>query len=117
MFEVGQRWSFHGEAVDAQASIVIGRIVDDPIPKGSAIHVWIEGLGATGPDGRPSFSGTPHTPISREALERSVDKLLEESVFVTSQFEEAYETWRAMAGSGVWTTTIAAIIEIVRKSM
>jgi hypothetical protein len=79
--------------------------------------VVIQGLNPVGPDGRPSFSGTPHTPLSLEALARSVVCCIDEKAPVPPEFAESYEVWRLTPGAGVFTVTIREVIDLVRRSV
>lgn len=116
-FAVGQKWTFRCDAVDAGATVGIGRIVDDPLPKGAAIHVWVEGIGGKNPEQSGGVAAISHTPIARASLEESVLELVAEGVAVPEGFERDYQSWLTTEGAGVWTTTIEAIIAIVRRGM
>jgi hypothetical protein len=112
-FAVGQKWTFRGETQDSGATVGIGRIIDDPFPKGAAIHVWVEGLG---PESE-KFKAISHTPMARDALERSVVALVEENVTPPASFDRDFEVWRTTEGAGIWTTTLDRVIATVRRAM
>ena len=109
--EVGQRWTFHAHEVDAGASLVICRFEEHD----DGVHISIQGLSRTAPDGQPSFSGTHHTPIAREALERSLGHILERGAPLPDPFARDYEGWKAARG-GFFTMTVAEVIAMVRGS-
>jgi len=108
---VGQRWTFDAHEVDHRASVVICRLEED----GRGVHIAILDLGRTAPDGQPSFSGTNQTPIAREALERSLVRLLEADVALPADFAKDYESWKSAKG-GFFTMTVAEIAAMVRAS-
>lgn len=116
-FEVGQKWTFRCDPVDAGATLGIGRIVDDPMPKGAAIHVWVEGIGGKRPELSGGVAAISHTPIARASLEESVLELVAQGVAVPDNFESDYQGWLTTEGAGVWTTTVEEIIAIVRRGM
>lgn len=76
---------------------------------------WITEPRSSSAGGQPSFSGTNQTPIAREALERSLVRLLEADVALPADFAKDYESWKSAKG-GFFTMTVAEIAAMVRAS-
>lgn len=115
LLKVGQEWEFQGRAVDPQPTLVIDRIEQAP-NVGEVIHVSVKGVHIRNPLAPGGFSDQiPHMPLSRPALERSLTKLLHDSVALPA-YEEGYSRWKTAHG-GVFTTSVQEALDFVERAL
>jgi hypothetical protein len=124
VYKSGQRWSYRTLPGDEASSLIIARLDPPDMPatnprKGTSIpwkkdgmHIIVVGL-----DIAKGFSGTSHTPISREALDASVVAMLEEDVEVPASFEESYLAWATAEGAGYWGCEVAEVVAYARSAL
>ena len=107
-FSPGQVWSYRTRRGEESSSITVLRV--ESIPKvGVIVHVRIEGIRLNNCSDGPSPTSIGHAPISREALDRSVTKLLEQRRPLPD-FERGYNEWRQACG-GVYTISVADVVK------
>jgi hypothetical protein len=115
LLKVGQEWQFQGRTGDPQPTLVIDRI--EQIPNvGEVVHVSVRGVHIRNPHAPGGFSDQlPHMPLSRSAVEKSITKLLHDSVALPG-YEEGYNQWMAAHG-GVFTITVQEALDFVERSL
>ncbi|TSA85877.1 hypothetical protein FNU79_08830 [Deinococcus detaillensis] len=116
-FEAGQRWHYHTREGEEQSTLGILR---REVNNGRALlHIRIEGIILPNPraeNGIQTVLG--HTPISAEALEKSVTFRAEQA-FVPDDFS-GYETWREAfirQEAGVFTISVKEILDVVEQGL
>ena len=107
-FSPGQLWSYHTRKGEESSTITILRV--ESLPKiGVIVHVRIEGIHLKNCSGGPSPTSIGHSPISREALDQSVTKQLEQRRALPD-YEAGYNKWRQACG-GVYTISVADVLK------
>ncbi|WP_109487252.1 hypothetical protein [Occallatibacter savannae] len=107
-FSPGQVWSYRTRRGEESSTITVLRI--ERLPNaGVIVHVRISGIHLKNCSGGPSPTNIGHTPISREALDRSVTKLIEQGRTLPD-YEEGYNQWRQACG-GVYTIAVADLVK------
>jgi hypothetical protein len=115
-YKAGQIWSYKSRPQDAGSLIKIQRIESFGPAKKSVLIYHISMIGV-------ALGGGPateisHLPVSRETLDKSVDKLVVTSpVFPTlSTVDGGIEQWRKNKG-GVFAVSLAEIADVVDQSI
>jgi hypothetical protein len=113
--KVGQEWEFQGRPGDPKPVLVILKV--EHLPKlGEVVHVSVRGIHIKNPRAPTGSTDTlPHVPFSRLALEKSVTRLLHDSVAIPD-YSEGYEQWRR-AGGGAFTTSVREALDFVEKAL
>ena len=113
--KVGQEWQFEGRGVDPHPTLVIVRI--EQLPKvGEVVHVSVRGVRITNPRAPEGFSDNlPHMPFSRAAVERSVTKLVHDSVALPP-YQEGYDQWKSAQG-GVFTISVKEALDFAERAV
>ena len=113
--KVGQEWQFEGRPDDPQPTLVIDRI--ETIPEvGEVVHVSVRGVRIRNPRAPGGISHEmPHMPISRSALEKSITRVLHDSVPLPA-FEEGYAQWKRAQG-GVFTITVREALDFLEQAL
>ena len=104
-FKPGQVWTFKEEKGEPPETLTILAI--DSVEKiGDVVHISVAGVHVAG---HPT--GIGHLPISREALDRSVLKLVRTEKVAPDL--AGYERWKKSKG-GVFTTSVSDALGFVR---
>ena len=113
--KVGEEWGFQGRSADPKPTLVILKI--ESLPKlGEVVHISVRGVRIRNPHVQGGSTDTlPHLPVSRQAVERSVTKLLRSSVIVPD-YSEGYEQWKRASG-GAFTTSVREALDFVEKAL
>jgi hypothetical protein len=115
VLKVGQEWEFTAREGDPHPTLVIDRI--ETLPKiGEIVHVSVRGVrikNRRSPDG--FTTDIAHMPFARLALERSLTRLVHDSVSLPA-YEEGYEEWKTAQG-GVYTITVREVLEVIEQSL
>jgi len=113
--KVGQEWQFEGRPVDPHPTLVIVGI--EQLPKaGEVVHVSVRGVRIANPRAAGGFSDNlPHMPFSRTAVERSVTKLLHDSVALPP-YQEGYDQWKNAHG-GVFTISVREALDFTERAL
>ena len=107
-FSPGQVWSYRMRKGEESSTVTVLRI--ESLPKiGVIVHVRISGIHLKNCSEGPSPENIGHAPISREALDRSVTKLIEQGRTLPD-YEEGYNQWRQACG-GVYTISVADVVQ------
>lgn len=105
-FAPGQVWMFKGRSFEPAARLTILRI--DLIPKiGKVIHVRLDGIRLRNCSGGPEPNSIQHAPFTKEALERSSLKLLNQGE--VPDYQEGYDRWRHDCG-GVYSISVSQMV-------
>lgn len=108
-YEEGQVWAYHTRPGDEGSLMKIQKIErSDAFPDGPIYHISVIDFRVEDP--RLSTE-LPHAPVSRATLDQSVTNLAE-TMREFPSVEEGIAEWKAHEG-GVWTITVAKIIDIV----
>jgi hypothetical protein len=107
-FRPGQVWQYKTRSHEQNSTLTILKI--ESLPKlGTIIHIRVEKIRLRNCTGGPEPDKFEHMPFARDAIERSVTKLLKESS--VPDFHDGYDQWRNDCG-GVYTITVAEAITV-----
>ena len=108
-FRPGQVWQYKTRPDEQSSTLTILRI--ESLPKlGAIVHVRVDKIRLRNCTGGPEPDKFKHMPFARDAIERSVLKLLKEDSDIPD-FEDGYDEWRKACG-GVYTITVAEAIKV-----
>jgi hypothetical protein len=111
-FAPGQVWGYKTRDNEANSTLTILKV--ESIPKlGMVIHIRVDRIRLRNCTGGPEPNKFEHMPFTREAVERSVTRLLKESS--VPDFQEGYNQWRKACG-GVYTITVAEAINVAEET-
>ena len=116
-FVAGQVWEYKTRQGEESSTLTILKI--ESLPKiGTIIHIRVDKVRLRNCTGGPEPNKFEHMPFTREALERSITKVVKQGS--VPDFHEGYEEWRKACG-GVYTITLAEAVtvgeETFRKSL
>jgi len=113
-YAVGQVWAYKTRAADPGSLLKIQKIDTDPTRAQNRViyHISIIGVRLNDPAVKRDIS---HVPVSREALDDSVTRLVQSPAGFPDAAEGIAE-WKRVKG-GVFTITIAKIVDIVEQTM
>ena len=118
-YKVGQKWSYHARPGEEDSYLVIVKIENEP-KVGTIIHVALSGLKVKNRRGRNGLTETAnHLPFSKEAIDKSVLKLLKENVDLPN-FEEGYRLWREAfeaKRAGIYTIPVAEAVSVMEATL
>jgi hypothetical protein len=101
-------WHYKTRSHEQDSTLTILKV--ESVPKvGTIIHIRVEKIRLRNCTGGPEPDTFEHMPFSRDAIERSVTKLIKEKS--VPDFHAGYEEWRAACG-GVYTITVAEAIQV-----
>jgi hypothetical protein len=107
-FRPGQVWAYQTREGEESSTITILRV--ESLPKiGVIVHVRLDGIRLKNCSGGPSPTSIGHAPFAKDALDRSVTKLVEKRRALP-EYEEGYNNWRQACG-GVYTITVAEMLK------
>jgi hypothetical protein len=118
-YREGQRWSYRTRPEEKASSLTILRVEEHPV-LGTIVHVSLRGLrvkAAAHPQGYTDE--VRHMPFSREAIDRSVLKVVEDPAPLP-EFEEAYDSWKAeidQGAGGIWTIVVADAVGVIERAL
>ena len=111
-YQVGQVWSYRTRPQEPQATLTVVKVESHP-KLGTIVHVSLQGLQMKNPQAPGGYSDTlSHLPMSVEALDKSVIKLLREQDPLPD-FQDGYEEWRRAfdkGEAGIFTLTVAEAV-------
>ncbi len=117
-FEVGQIWSYKTRANETNSTLQILKIEknnDEEI-----IHISVSGLNFKNPNkenGKSEEIG--HLPFSKEALSKSVTKLVGKNKKLP-QFEEGYKIWKEAydnGNAGIFSVSVSEAVDFVEETL
>jgi|SRR5580704_969906 hypothetical protein len=107
-YHPGQVWTYKNRPDEQNSRLTILKI--ESLPKmGTIVHIRVDGIRLRNCTGGPEPDTFAHMPFTRDALERSVAKLLKDKSKISDL--SGYEQWRADCG-GVYTITVAEAITV-----
>jgi hypothetical protein len=107
-YRPGQRWAYKTRPSEEKSTLIILKV------ESTAIHIAVEDVKIKSPIVKGGINERlPHTPISKDALDKSVTKLVAESVPIPD-FAEGYEEWKTAHG-GVFSLSVAEVIGFVEQ--
>jgi len=118
-YKVGQKWSYRSRLGEENSYLVIVKIESES-KFGTIVHIALGGLkmkNRRSPNGLSENAN--HLPFSKEAIDKSVIKLLKEHVELPD-FEEGYKLWREAFDdkrAGIYTITVAETVSIMEASL
>jgi hypothetical protein len=105
-FRVGQRWSYWARPGEEQSTFTIEKI-ETHAQLGVIVHVGLDNLRLQ--RGKKTEGIVPHLAFSRDAIEKSATKMVEDNAGIPPYAKE-YEAWKKQVEDGkgqVIQTTIA----------
>jgi hypothetical protein len=106
-YSPGQVWSYKTRDGEGTSTITILRV--ETLPKvGTIIHIRIDGIALKNCSGGPIPKVIEHAPFSKDAIDRSVLKLVGQKENLPD-YEAGYSDWKAHCG-GVYTVTVAEML-------
>jgi hypothetical protein len=107
-FRPGQVWQYKTRPDEKNSTVTILKV--ESVPKlGTILHVRVENIRLKNCTGGTESEKFEHMPFAREAIERSVTKLVRESD--VPDFQSGYDEWRKACG-GVYTISVARAVEL-----
>jgi len=115
VFRVGQEWSFVGRSSDPEPTLIIVRV--ETLPRiGEVIHISVRGVRIRNSHAAEGYVDTlPHLPFSPAALQRSVTRLVADSVTLPD-FKPGYEEWRRAQG-GAFTVSVREALDLAEQAV
>jgi hypothetical protein len=110
-FKVGQRWSYWARPGEEQSTFTIVKIESHP-QVGVIVHVGLDNLQLK--QGSKTTGLIPHLAFSREAIERSAAKLVDEEAPLPN-FKQGYADWRKAVDEGQIAVRTAPIAETLNS--
>lgn len=114
-FKVGQIWNYKTRQGEENSTLTILKIEKDKTI-GCIIHICIEGLKIKNPGHSSGISERlPHTPLSQDAIAKSVTQLVSENNELP-EFMEGYNLWKQGNG-GIFTIEVNEVVEFVEVGL
>jgi hypothetical protein len=107
-FVPGQVWSYQTRDTEPFSTLTILKVESEP-KLGTIIHIRVDRIRLHNCSGGPEPNQLEHAPFTREALDRSVVKLLRQDAVLPTM--EGYEQWRRDCG-GVYAITVAQMLTV-----
>jgi hypothetical protein len=116
-FIPGQVWAYKTRQNEESSTLTILKV--ETLPKlGVIIHVRVDKIRLRNCTGGPEPNKFEHMPFRRDAIDRSVTKMLKEGDVPV--FQDGYDEWRKACG-GVYTITVAEAVrageEVFRQNL
>jgi hypothetical protein len=107
-FSPGQVWAYKTRQKEESSTLTILKV--EALPKlGTIIHIRVDKIRLRNCAGGPEPDKFEHMPFARDAIERSVTKMVKEATM--PDFQEGYDEWRKACG-GVYTITVAEAVSV-----
>ena len=118
-YAAGQVWTYHVKPGDEGSTLQINKVEQDP-KLGAIFHISVFGLHISNPRVAGGIlTELPHLPVSKEALDKSVESLSHAAIRPVA-YEEGYAHWKKEFDAGrlgVYTTSIAEIVTLAEQTM
>lgn len=106
-FRPGQVWQYKTRPHERSSTLTILKV--ESLPNvGTIIHIRVDKVRLRNCTGGPEPDNFQHMPFARDAIERSVTKVV--STGSIPDFQAGYDEWRRACG-GVYTITVAEAIQ------
>jgi hypothetical protein len=107
-YSPGQVWDYRTRDGEESSTITVLRV--ESLPKiGVIIHVRIDGIRLKNCSGGPGPTTIGHAPFTKDALDRSVTKLIEQQ-HTLPDYEQGYNSWREACG-GAYTIPVVEMLK------
>lgn len=117
-FKVGQVWAYQTRINEADSQLTIVQI--DTLKGHEIIHINVSALKIKNPDSPTGYGDEiTHLPISRDALQSSITKLIC-SVEELPDYHEGYQIWREefdAGDAGVFSIPVAQCVECMEETI
>jgi hypothetical protein len=107
-FKPGQVWQYKTRQGEDGSTVTVLR-TETLAKGGTVIHVRVDGIRLKNCTGGPEPNLIGHAPFAKDALDRSVTKLLRTGE--VPDYAEGYEDWRSHCG-GVYTITVKEMLDV-----
>jgi hypothetical protein len=118
-YRVGQVWSYRTRPQEPESTLTVVKVESHP-KLGTIVHISLQGLRMKSPRAPDGYAETiSHLPMSAEALDKSVVKLLRENAPLP-EFQEGYKEWRRgfdAGKAGFFTIPVAEAVGIAETSL
>ena len=84
-YHTGERWSYKTRAGEENSTLVIGGVEAAAKEAPPVVHISIEGLKLSGPEGK-TLDHIGHMPMSQDAVDKSVTHLVGQNAAPTSDY-------------------------------
>jgi hypothetical protein len=112
-FHPGQVWQYRARRGEEKSFLTILRV--EFLPKsGTIIHIRVDNVRLRNCTGGPEPDKFEHMPFTRDAIERSVSKLLKENSEIPD-YKSGYDEWQRDCG-GVYTITVAEAVAVAEAT-
>jgi hypothetical protein len=116
-FKVGQRWSYWARPGEETSTFIIAKIEMHPT-LGTVVHVGLDNVQLKG--GGKTVGLLPHLPFSRDAIEKSATKKVEDDASMPN-YQQGYNAWKQKVDEGlpvtIYTQPIAATLDSLEQEM
>jgi hypothetical protein len=111
-FVPGQVWTYKTRQSEESSTLTILKV--EALPKlGTIIHIRVDKIRLRNCTGGPEPDKFEHMPFTRDAIERSITKMVREGK--TPDFREGYDEWHKACG-GVYTITVAEAVRVTEEN-
>ena len=118
-YKAGQKWSYRTRPGEENSYLIIVKVENDP-KLGTIVHIALNGLKMKNRHSANGFSESAnHLPFSKEAIDKSLSKLLKESVDLPA-FEEGYQVWREAfeaKRAGIYTISVSEAVSVMEATL
>lgn len=120
-YHVGQEWHYKTRPTEENSTLKILKIEEYP-KTGKVIHISISGLKMKNPASSTGFAKSlTHIPISKEALDKSVTSLKNETGQKPDSLEmDGYSFWKKefdKGDAGIFTVPVSEIVGIMEENI
>ena len=116
-YKVGQIWQYHTRKGEEKSTLTIVA-VERHKKLGRIINIHVGGLRVKNPNADNGFSGEiQHLPFSKEAIDKSVTKLVGTAKQLP-EYKDGYDEWRSAfddGRAGVFSITVKESIDVMEK--
>lgn len=113
-YHTGERWSYKTRAGEENSTLVIGGVEAAAKEAPPVVHISIEGLKLSGPEGK-TLDHIGHMPMSQDAVDKSVTHLVGQNAAPTSDYSAGYDYWKAAGSGGVFAITVEQAVSYYEK--
>ena len=118
-YKIGQVWEYNTRKGEEKSTLTIVG-VEKHKKLGVIVNIYVGGLSVKNPNADNGFSDEiQHLPFSKEAMDKSVIKLLGTSPKLP-KYKEGYNAWRSAfdrGEAGIFTITVKESIDVMEKTL
>ncbi len=112
-YHAGERWSYKTRTGEESSTLIIGS-VEPALKKGCVVHICVEGLKVSGPQGK-TMDHIGHMPMSQEAVDQSVTHLIGQNALPTADYSAGYDLWKSAGSGGVFAIPVEQAVGYCEK--